>query len=324
MNQNFVICDKNVAEFAKSLYPDFPLYPISANEEHKTLETVKDICRWLLENGADRSSLLYAVGGGVTTDLTGFVAGIYKRGISYINVPTTLLSQIDAAIGGKTACNLDSYKNMIGLTHFPEDTIIYPEVLKTLPEREFRSGAAEMLKTFIIKDEGNYEKAVQVLSAETIDYKELGELIQAAGKVKREIVAIDPYEHNLRRSLNLGHSFGHAIEWYQHCPNRNNRDSGNNDTNWDTNALSHGEAVAIGTIEAAKMSESRGICPLGLTTKLVRDFTACGLPTELPCPREELLKAISKDKKVENGEIHFVFIEQIGKVKIDKISIHKL
>ncbi len=299
----YIIWDKKVKSFAGALVKGAPLYDFTADEKHKTIETVLDICRWLLEQGADRKSLVYAVGGGVTTDLVGFAASIYKRGVRYINVPTTLLSQVDAGIGGKTGCNLDGYKNILGVTRFPEKSIFYPESLKTLPERELRSGAAEMLKTFIIKDDGNYEKAVELLSADKIDFDALAPLIEAAADVKREIVEQDPYEYGLRRVLNLGHTYAHAIEWWQ-----------------DDKLFSHGEAVAIGIIEAAKLSEKMNLCPEGLSDKLRSDFIRCKLPVELPCPKEELQEAIWKDKKVENGRIHFVLIKAIGNVIIEDID----
>lgn len=308
MNDNiFVVYDRNVESFALSIAPGRPALPITADEEHKNFGSMVEICRWLLSQGADRDALVYAVGGGVTTDMVGFAASIYKRGVRYVNYPTTLLSQVDAGIGGKTGVNLDSYKNMLGVIRFPEKSVIRAEALKTLPDREFRSGAAEMLKSFIIKDEGNYAKAVKALSREKIDFEELEPLIHAAAKVKLDIVEQDPYEKGCRRLLNLGHTFAHAIEWYEHshaCPK----------------PLTHGEAVAAGTIKAAEISERLGIAKAGLAERLRADFRACGLPTELPCPEEELIPAVRKDKKAENGIIHFVLIEEIGKVTIKDLD----
>lgn len=308
MNDNiFVVYDRNVESFALSLAPGRPALPITADEEHKNIGSVVDICRWLLDRGADREALVYAVGGGVTTDMVGFAASIYKRGIRHVNYPTTLLSQVDAGIGGKTGVNLDSYKNMLGVIRFPEKSVIRAEALRTLPDREFRSGAAEMLKSFIIKDEGNYSKAVEALSRERIDLGELEPLIHAAAKVKLDIVEQDPYEKGRRRLLNLGHTFAHAIEWYEHshgCPD----------------PLTHGEAVAAGTIKAAEISERLGVAGAGLADRLRADFRACGLPTELPCPEGDLLPAVRKDKKAENGIIHFVLIEDIGKVTIKDLD----
>lgn len=304
----YVVCDRNVEDLARNIAGNKPLKSIIADEDHKNIESVLDICRWLLERGADRKAVLWAVGGGVTTDMVGFAASIYKRGIRYVNYPTTLLSQVDAGIGGKTGVNLDGYKNMLGVINFPEDTIILPEALKTLPLSELRSGAAEMLKSFIIEDlDDNYEKAVSILSAPELDYDALAPLIKAAADVKRKIVAGDPYEKNLRRLLNFGHTYAHAIEWYQH-------------THPTDKPLSHGEAVAVGMIEATKLSERLGLCPPRLWEKLRSDFTACGLPTELPCPENELEGAMFKDKKAENGKIHFVLIESIGKLIIKDLD----
>ncbi len=298
----YVIYDRNVESFALKLAEGRPALAITADEEHKTMDTVLAICRWLLAQGAGRDALVWAVGGGVTTDLAGFAASIYKRGVRYANYPTTLLSQVDAGIGGKTGVNLDGYKNMIGVTKFPVYTRILPEVLQTLPKRELRSGAAEMLKTFIIEDKGgHYEKAVKVLSEPEIDFAALAPLIEAAAEVKRRIVEQDPYEENIRRWLNLGHTYAHAIEWYQH-------------THGAADPMTHGEAVAVGIVQAALLSERLGLCKPGLADKLRADLCACGLPTELPCPEAELETALWKDKKAEKGIIHFVLIKRIGKV----------
>ena len=298
----YVIYDRNVESFALKLAEGRPALAITADEEHKTMDTVLAICRWLLAQGAGRDALVWAVGGGVTTDLAGFAASIYKRGVRYANYPTTLLSQVDAGIGGKTGVNLDGYKNMIGVTKFPVYTRILPEVLQTLPKRELRSGAAEMLKTFIIEDKGgHYEKAVKILSEPEIDFAALAPLIEAAAEVKRRIVEQDPYEENIRRWLNLGHTYAHAIEWYQH-------------THGAADPMTHGEAVAVGIVQAALLSERLGLCKPGLADKLRADLCACGLPTELPCPEAELETALWKDKKAEKGIIHFVLIKRIGKV----------
>ncbi len=306
MDNVFVIYDRNVEEFALGIAEGRPALAITADEEHKTMESVLNICRWLLSAGADRNAIIYAVGGGVTTDMVGLSASIYKRGVRYVNYPTTLLGQVDAGIGGKTGVNLDSYKNMLGLVRFPSDTRIYPETLKTLPERELRSGAAELLKTFIIEDKGNYRRAVEALSGK-VDFKSLAPLVQAAADIKRRIVEKDPFEEGLRRKLNLGHTYAHAIEWYQH-------------THPTPDPMTHGEAVAAGIIRAAQLSERLGLASAGLTEGLRKDFAACALPVELPCPEEALEEAIRKDKKAERGIIHFVLIKKIGNVIIKDLN----
>jgi 3-dehydroquinate synthetase len=342
---------------------------IETSEESKNIATVLEIEKWLLETGADRDALLLAVGGGITTDMAGFSASIYKRGIRFAFIPTTLLSQVDAAIGGKTGVNFESLKNMIGVIRQPDFTYICPDVLETLPARDFRSGAAEMLKTFIIEDGGNYEKAVQVLSeiagasisdintnqpavkacmsipgsgtkqssgesdmgTSDINAKlpagevktsmpdgnakqpagqacsnisahqqELQELISAAAAVKAGIVSRDQFESGERRKLNLGHTFAHAIEWKA-------RETGSD--------ITHGEAVAIGIIQAAKLTDG------ALAAKLKADFTKAGLPTELPFPLEDLAAAMLKDKKAEGGKVHFVLIRTIGDVYTEDMTV---
>ena len=311
----FVVADENVKEYAAGLAPGKPLYTITATEEHTHLQTVENICRWLLAQGADRQSLVLAVGGGVTTDIAGFAACIYKRGIRYANVPTTLLAQVDAAIGGKTGVNLDSYKNILGVIRQPEFTYISAEPLRTLPEREFKSGIAEMLKTFIIGDEKLYERAVKLLKGKIetpAGQEELEFLISAAGAIKRRIVKADPYEKGLRRVLNLGHTYAHAIEWYEHTHGATAANP--------AEPMTHGQAVAAGIIRAAEISESQGWCRHGLAKKLAKDFKSCGLPASLPCRPDLLAEAIAKDKKAENGYINFVLIKEIGTVIVRKLS----
>ena len=296
----FIIYDRNTEQYALDLGLSCPMLAVDAGESGKTMDTVLDICRWLLGQDADRSSIILAVGGGSLTDMAGFAAGIYKRGIAYANIPTTLLAMVDASIGGKTGVNLDGYKNMLGVFRQPEFTYIFPEALQTLPEREFRSGAAELLKTFIIGDAKMYRKAVKVLSGNP-DIAQMAPLIRTAAGIKEDIVNEDPFEQGRRRVLNLGHTWGHAVEWWQKvnaCPE----------------PMTHGEAVAVGIIRAAERSEELGIAKKGLSARLRKDFTSCGLPVDLPCPEEELLPAIGKDKKSSGGNINYVLIEDIGKV----------
>lgn len=312
---------------------------LDVSEENKSMSTVLEICKWLMDNCADRNALLLAIGGGITTDMAGFAASIYKRGIRFAYVPTTFLSQVDAAIGGKTGVNFENYKNILGVIRQPEFTYICPEVLGTLPYRDFLSGAAELLKTFIIDNAGNnYEKAVEVLSGihESIDRKqaialhlaEIEELAAAAAKIKAGVVERDELECGERRKLNLGHTFAHAIESVS-MSGRYGAESG----------ISHGEAVAMGMIMAAKASEryynlapENSLRPENvagqkdtegesLSSRLVRDFSRCGLPTECPFPPESLSGAMKKDKKAENGIVHFVLIRAIGDVRIEDLPV---
>ena len=305
----YVVHDLNVLDFTEEVRAACGhrlkgTLGIKADENLKTMDTVMEIADWLLSQGADRDALVLTVGGGFTSDVAGFAACIYKRGVAYANIPTTLLAQVDAAIGGKTGVNRKALKNMIGVIVQPAFTYICPKALETLPAREFNSGAAEMLKTFLISDALLYERAVKALSAKYTE--DLPSLILAAAKIKSIIVKADPFEHGGRRRLNFGHTYGHAIEWYQH-------------TNQTADPYNHGEAVAIGMIEAARKSESRRIAKSGLSDKLAADFIACGLPVTLPCPEDKLEEAIRQDKKAEGRKLNFVFIKRPGKVKIKKI-----
>ncbi|MBQ3814045.1 MAG: 3-dehydroquinate synthase [Bacteroidales bacterium] len=293
----YVVYDRNVEWVVK----DFPwkALPIETSESRKTLETVEGICRWLVEQNASRSALILAVGGGITTDMAGFAASIYKRGIRYANLPTTLLAQVDAAIGGKTGVNLDGYKNMLGAFRMPEATFISADVLRTLPQRELRSGLAELLKTFLLADGKAYETAL--LHGVT------QELILKAARIKEDIVGRDPFEKGERAKLNLGHTFGHAIE---HAS---------------AGSIPHGEAVAMGIILAARLGESLGISTIGLSRGLKADFEAAGLPTDCPYPLETLKDAMAKDKKaLGGGKVKFVIPVTPGEVVFHEMNPYDL
>jgi len=295
----FVVYDRNVEWVVKDL--SWPALSLDTSEDGKTLETVQDICRWLLECGASRHAFLLAIGGGITTDLAGFAAAIYKRGIRYANLPTTLLAQVDAAIGGKTGVNMDGYKNMLGAFHMPEFTFICADVLRTLPDRILKAGLAEMLKTFLLADGEAYRQALSGISQE---------LILKAGRIKEAVVSRDPFEQGERAKLNLGHTFGHAIE---------------HEARQRADDISHGEAVAMGIILAARLSESLGIGQKGLTARLKKDFQGIGLPVECPYPTEILQEAMAKDKKaLGGGKVKFVLPVKPGEVVFHEMNPYDL
>ena len=316
----FVVYDNNALSVASPLLERLPVRAwlgIETSEEAKTLETVQSLERWLLQADASRGALLLAVGGGITTDLVGFTAAIYKRGIRYANVPTTLLAQVDAAIGGKTGVNLDGYKNMLGAFRMPEFTVLEAAFLRTLPAREWRCGLAELLKTFLIGDGPAYAATVSSLKmAKNEDEKaEMGtsssksaqieDDIRRAAAIKAQIVTEDPEEHGIRAKLNLGHTFGHAIE---HAARQHRAD------------ITHGEAVAMGIILAAELSERLGVAQKGLSAQLRADFTAVGLPTESPYPVEDLVEALRKDKKAAaGGKVKFVLLRAPGDVILQEL-----
>lgn len=302
----FIVCDRNVRYVADRIgIRAKGIMEIEATEQVKNLDTVIAIDRWLMDQGADRDAFVLGIGGGITTDLAGFAASIYKRGVRFGFIPTTLLSQVDAAIGGKNGVNLDSFKNMIGVIRQPEVIFVCPEPLATLPEPQLLAGAAELLKTFIIRnDGGHYEETVLLLSGKR--YSSLGSLIAAAAEVKAGIAGRDPYEHGERRLLNLGHTFAHAIE------------------KMSDESICHGEAVGMGLVLAARLSERLGLAEEGISDRIEADLKSCGLRTECPFKAGELVGAMKKDKKAEGGIVHFVLPLGIGHVETRDLQPEKV
>ena len=306
---------------------------VVVSEETKTMDTVMDICEWLLDSGADRNALVLAIGGGITTDIVGFAASIYKRGVRFAYMPTTLLAQVDAGIGGKTGVNLDRYKNILGVIRQPEFVYLCPQVLSSLPHKEFISGAAELLKTFIIEDKGYYDRTVAVLNdmqkgyailpdESSDDYwgdciqaysQELTELIAAAARVKAGIVSRDQFEKGERRKLNLGHTFAHAIETLA-------QRSGYE--------ISHGEAVAMGLVLAARLSDrvfhGDMDSPTALEAEVRANLVECGLNPDCPFNLEDMAEIMLKDKKAETGKIHFVLMREIGDVTVYDLTVEEV
>ena len=343
----FVVADAQVT--LKSRYPSellqnfakagVPVKEVEASEASKTMDTVLEICSWLLDNGADRNALLLAIGGGITTDMAGFAASIYKRGVRFAYVPTTLLSQVDAAIGGKTGVNFEKYKNIIGVIRQPEFTYLCPQVLESLPKRDFHSGAAEMLKTFVIEDGGDYQKAADLffdmVSEFTLEVmlhgkdedkvwqsillkhrKMLSQLIAAAAQVKAGVVSRDQFEKGERRKLNLGHTFAHAIETLAQMDGGERFQEG---------GVTHGEAVAAGMVLAGRLADKYFRKDKNEITelegKLSNDLWDSGIPCFCPYSPAEMAQAMVKDKKAEGGKVHFVLPYAVGDVRIVDLTV---
>ena len=296
-----------------------------AGEGTKTLAAAMEIVDFLLDHNAGRDALLLAMGGGTVTDVAGFAASIYKRGIRFATLPTTLLSQVDAAIGGKTGVNYRGYKNIIGTIRMPEFVWCASCTLRTLDDRQIKSGLAEMLKTFLIADADKYIETIDCLSANGPSIPDAS-LIAAAGRIKADIVQRDPYESWERRVLNLGHTIGHALEWLQQregptAPVAVRSTQSPDDASGPGCALSHGEAVAIGIVAAARIAERLGLAECGLADRIAGDFLAVGLPTELPVEVEALREAILQDKKASLGKVKFVLPVAIGRVVVKELTI---
>lgn len=306
----FIIVDSNTTD---SCLPHFLPYleteltieiiEFEAGEINKNLDTCIEIWNVLTELGADRKTLVINLGGGVVTDLGGFVASTFKRGIDFINIPTTLLAMVDASVGGKTGVDLGNLKNQIGVINVPKMVLIDTQYLTTLSTNELRSGLAEMLKHGLIYDKNYWTK---FLDWSNIDYADLDELIHRSVVIKNEIVIQDPTEKNLRKSLNFGHTLGHAIESYFL-------------DNDDKNTLLHGEAIAIGMILESYISWKKGFITeveyheIKTTLKNIYDFVEFEENDIDP-----ILELLIHDKKNEFGTIQFALIEGIGKIKLNQ------
>ena len=307
----FLLADKHTNECCTPivlsvLATDIPLeiIEIEAGETHKHIDTCTQVWYALSELGADRKSLLINIGGGVVTDLGGFVASTYMRGIPFINIPTSLLAMVDASVGGKTGVDLGALKNLVGVINNPQGVVIYPDFLATLPTEELRSGMAEMFKHGLISDEGYWHK---MCNLSELTEAHLGSLIYESVIIKNEVVTQDPTEKGLRKTLNYGHTLGHAIESY--CLQNPNRER-----------LLHGEAIAIGMVLATYLS----VKELGFSMDKCDEVKAVlgEYFRKQDFSYEEITdicQLMRFDKKNVSGNVHFVLLEAIGKPKIDCI-----
>jgi len=281
------------------------MFTVPEGERNKTLAQVERIYDLLIHHRFERSSLLVAFGGGVIGDMTGFAAATFLRGIPYVQCPTTVVAQVDAAIGGKTGVDHPRGKNLIGAIYQPSLVVVDPTLLMTLPKREFISGLAEIVKYGVIQDPMLFDfmerNSGSILNR---DLKSLTYCIQRSVEIKAAIVASDERELGLRKILNYGHTFGHAIE-----------------TVSGYRKYKHGEAVAIGMMAAVRMADQLGMGDHLLFARLEDLLHALGLPTRFPRLNPiEVMKVLYSDKKVVSGEVHFVLPEKIGSVCVQKIK----
>ena len=301
----FVLVDENTKKYCLPKFLEFAAdvvdetLEISSGEENKTIQTCTEVWRELSNLGADRQSLLINLGGGVLTDLGGFVASTFKRGMDFINIPTTLLSMVDASIGGKTGVDFGSLKNQIGVINQPQMVLIFPKLLQTLDKRQLTSGFAEMLKHGLIKDQTYWENLKNLTEYANADY------IKKSIAIKNEVVMEDPTEKGIRKILNYGHTLGHAIESYFL-------------KNPDKSTLLHGEAIAVGMILEGYLShELKGLSMLSLEdikTTFLNYFEKVDFTEEDIRIITDLLK---HDKKNTHGNINFVLLQDIGAAVLD-------
>lgn len=277
------------------------IFTFPAGEKSKTLDTVKDAYTFLIKEGFDRKDLLIALGGGVVGDLTGFTAATYLRGIEFIQIPTTLLAQSDSSIGGKTGVDFDGYKNMVGAFYMPKLVYMNVSVLKTLKERHFFSGFAEIMKHGLIKDHIFYEWLLDnMYEICERDLAVLEEMVIKSSTIKKMVVEKDPTEKGDRALLNFGHTIGHAIEKAKNFE------------------LYHGECVALGCVAAAYISWKHELLSMEEYYEIRDMFVPFNLPISVDdIDPEEILRLTKSDKKMDAGKIRFVLLKKVGKAVID-------
>lgn len=273
-----------------------------AGEEYKNLDTVRGIYEHLIQNRYDRKDYLVALGGGVVGDLCGFTAATYLRGVGFIQIPTTLLSQVDSSIGGKTGVDFDSYKNMVGAFHMPKLVYTNVSVLKSLPAEQFSNGMGEVIKHGLIRDRSYYHWILEHLDEILdLDPAVCRQLVCGSNRIKREVVEIDPTEQNERASLNFGHTLGHAIEKLMDLK------------------LLHGHCVAMGALAAMSICVERGLIDQNEMEIYQQAMERCQMPMSVSGLKpEDVIAATKNDKKMEAGVIKFILLDSIGHAYIDR------
>jgi 3-dehydroquinate synthase len=303
--QVVIVTDEVVDGLYGDQFPDFPKIVLGTGEEIKTLATVEHIIRQLIGMGIDRHGFLLGIGGGIVCDITGFAASVFMRGIDFGFVSTTLLSQVDASVGGKNGVNFDSYKNIVGNFNQPGFVICDLSMLKTLPEKEVRCGMGEVVKHALIKDAGmleyiekNHRKAL------ALDEEVTGELVYRSIKIKSEVVNADEREQGERKKLNFGHTLAHAIE--KHAD------------------ISHGEAVSIGIMFASQVSYLLGMFGSEEVVRIKSLLESLDLPVRTTVDKALLAEAIEKDKKKNDRMIDFVLLDKLGNAVVKPVQIEEV
>ena len=305
-----VVTDSNVAPLyleavknaLKEKFDQVYEFVIPAGEQNKTLDNIKKLYEYLILNRFDRKDCLVALGGGVIGDMTGYAAATYLRGIDFVQVPTTLLSQVDSSIGGKTGVDFDSYKNMVGAFHMPRLVYMNLSVLNTLSDEQFSCGMGEILKHGLIKNREYFTWCMD--NADKIqerDYETLLYMIKESCKIKRDVVEKDPTEKGDRALLNFGHTLGHAVEKLKNFE------------------MLHGQCVAVGAVAAMKLSAMRGNVLEEDVANSEKCFEKFGLPVRAEgITAEQILQISKSDKKMEAGKIKFVLLQEVGNAYVDK------
>lgn len=300
-----IVTDENIHRLYGRLFPDLPVITIGTGEAIKTLATVETILKGFLDCNCDRSSFVVGIGGGIVTDIAGFAASVFLRGVPFGFVSTSLLSQVDASVGGKNGVNLDAYKNMVGVFSQPDFVICDIELLHSLPETEISNGLAEIVKHALICDpdmfsflEENRRKAL------ALDHDTVFRLVADSVRIKSSVVEMDEKESGERRKLNFGHTIGHAIEKIEQA--------------------GHGRAVSMGMMAAALFSREKGWLSSGDIDRIQALLKNLNLPVALSHAPDRIIAAAQKDKKKQGSDLFYVFLERIGKARIEKIGFEEM
>jgi 3-dehydroquinate synthase len=300
-----IITDEKILNLYGRLFPPFPVITIGSGEKHKTMKTLDGIFEKLVEYEADRSTFIVGIGGGIVCDVCGFAASIFMRGLRFGFVSTTLLSQVDASVGGKNGVNFSGYKNMIGVFNQPEFVICDTSMLSTLDDREFRGGFSEIIKAAAIRKEDLFsyleENAEKALNK---DADVIEKIIYESVMVKAAVVEKDEKEKGERKILNFGHTFAHAIEHMT--------------------GMSHGEAVSVGMVLATGLSEKLDLLDKNDARRIYSLIRKFGLPESARVDFSGILDAMKKDKKREGDSLHMILLDRIGHALIRKISFELL
>jgi 3-dehydroquinate synthase len=303
--KSIIISDDNVYKLYGNSFPAIPVISIGLGEKNKTLETLTHIFDKLVEYEADRSTFIVAIGGGIVCDVAGFAASVYMRGLRFGFVSTTLLSQVDASVGGKNGVNFRGFKNMLGVFSQPEFVIVDISMLQTLNRQEYLSGFAEIVKAAVIKNQTLFDYLeINFAAAINKEPSVMEKLIHDSILIKSEVVEQDEKEKGERKKLNFGHTFAHAIEH--------------------TTGMLHGEAVSIGMALAANISVKLGLLEKSEFERIVNILKNLELPVNLQIDYPALTAAIKKDKKREGDILYMIFPDHIGHALIKKISFNQL
>ncbi len=305
LRRTVFVTDRTIYPLVKQRLPEAPVFEVIPGEYCKSLRVATTFYRWLQDIGADRHTFIVGVGGGTVCDLAGFVASTYMRGVGLGFVPTTLLAQVDASVGGKNSLNLYGFKNVVGTFYQPEFVLLDYSLLASLPPEEVNGGLAEMIKHSVVAD-GERFHYFREYSAELLrmELPYISELIEWSVRLKSRYVVEDEFDRGLRRKLNFGHTWGHAVEG--------------------VTGIHHGQSVAIGMVFAARLAVDRGLCDISVVEELESMLQLYNLPIRAQVLPWVVYDAMLRDKKRDADGLHFILPRRIGQVEIEKVSFEDL